>query len=149
MLPRHPYQSSSNGKQPRLVKLANITSQQGTSTSAATENQTGHDTQPHRDMPVAASFNANLSPLAPRQLHYGEGPARQDEANSAHQSSPLLIATGPETQPSSQQPWQMPHAPPALLPNASKRSRSRTPASYREDSESETAEDPVLEVDFF
>ena len=131
--------------QPELTQGEQVTPTSDTTSKT----QAGHDTKPPLGLLVAAPVQTSLSPLVPRQLHYSEATTRQAEANPVHQNSVSIGATGHEPQPASQPPWQMPHAPPALLPNASTRSRSRTPASYREDSESETAVDPVLEVDFF
>ena len=98
---------------------------------------------------VAAQFSASLSPLAPRQLQYSEESAIPADAVQAQLGHTALAVTGHETQPTSQPPWQMPHDPPAQLSHASTRSRSRTPPSDQEDSESEQAVDPVLEVDYF
>ena len=112
----------------------------------ASKSQPGHDTQPTMGYLASAPSQTTLSPLVPRQLQYSAA-TRQAEALASHNRD-SCGDTGHEPQPESQAPWQMPHAPQALLPHAAKRGRSSSSDSYGEDTESGT-EDPVLDVDYF
>ena len=118
---------------------------QGSGTTSKT--QAGHDTQPTMGYLASAPSQTNLSPLVPRQLQYSAA-TRQAEAPMASHNRDSCGDTGHEPQPESQAPWQMPHAPQALLPHAAKRGRSCSSASFGEDTESGT-DDPVLDVDYF